>query len=78
MQDWLHHSLLQDSVVATNLENLKLLDYMKYTDADGIERDLGLATLNGRIVLIDDTMPAVEVAESSKGAGDGLQTVLCV
>lgn len=62
---------IMHSVVATNLENLKLLDYMKYTDADGIERDLGLATLNGRIVLIDDTMPAVEVAESSKGAGDG-------
>lgn len=49
------------SVIATNLENLKLLDYMKYTDANGIERNLGLATLNGRIVLIDDTMPTVEV-----------------
>lgn len=48
---------IMHSVVATNLENLKLLAYMKYTDANGIERDLSLATLNGRVVLIDDTMP---------------------
>ena len=52
---------IMHSVVATHLENLKLLEYMKYTDANGIERDLGLATLNGRIVLIDDTMPTSEV-----------------
>ncbi len=51
---------IMHSVVATNLENLKLLAYMKYTDAKGIERDLALATLNGRVVLVDDTMPSVE------------------
>jgi hypothetical protein len=59
------------SAVATNLENLKLLDYMKYTDANGIERNLGIATLNGRTVLIDDNMPTEDVPESSSGAGDG-------
>jgi len=48
------------SAVATNLENLQLVAYLKYTDEDGIERDLGIATLNGRILLIDDTMPCVE------------------
>lgn len=36
---------IMHSVIATNLENLKLLDYMKYTDANGIERDLGLGYL---------------------------------
>ena len=45
------------SAVATNLENLQLLEYMKYTDDKGIEREMALATLNGRIVLIDDNMP---------------------
>lgn len=45
------------SAVATNLENLKLTSYLKYTDEQGIERDLGIATLNGRILLVDDTMP---------------------
>lgn len=53
---------IMHSKVATNLENLKVLEYMKYTDAQGIERTLTLATLNGRIVLVDDTMPTAEVA----------------
>ncbi|NFH91910.1 phage coat protein [Clostridium botulinum] len=59
------------SAIATNLENLKLLEYMKYTDAQGIERSLTIATLNGRAVLIDDNMPTEEVAESGSGKGDG-------
>ena len=45
------------SKIATDLENLKLIAYMKYTDAQGIERDLTLGTLNGRTVLVDDNMP---------------------
>lgn len=45
------------SAVATNLENLKLLSYLKYTDASGVERDLAIGTLNGRTVLVDDNMP---------------------
>lgn len=51
------------STVATHLENLKLLAYMKYNDGEGIERDLTLATLNGRTVLIDDNMPSEAVDE---------------
>lgn len=62
---------IMHSVVATNLENLKLLEYMKYTDKDGIERQLSLGTLNGRTVLIDDNMPTEEVPESGSGVGDG-------
>ena len=53
---------IMHSVIATNLENLKLLAYMTYTDADGIERQLELATWNGRAVIIDDGMPVTEVA----------------
>ena len=52
---------IMHSEVATRLENLKLLKYMTYTDADGIERELALATWNGRTVLIDDNMPSTEV-----------------
>lgn len=55
------------SVVATNLENLKLLTYMKYNDGNGIEREIGLATLNGKLVLVDDTMPVKEVPASGSG-----------
>ena len=53
---------IMHSVVATNLENLKLLAYLKQTDASGIERELTLGTWNGRVVLIDDGMPVTEAA----------------
>lgn len=51
---------IMHSAVATNLENLKLLVYLKYNDANGIERDLSVGTLNGRTVIVDDSMPTVE------------------
>ena len=63
--------IIMHSEVSTNLENMKLLKYMTYTDADGIERELALATWNGRTVLIDDNMPTEDVAESASGKGDG-------
>lgn len=55
---------IMHSQVATNLENLQLLEYLKYTDANGVQRDLSLATLNGKIVIIDDTL----VEETGTGA----------
>lgn len=56
---------IMHSAVATNLENLKLLAYMKYTDDKGIERELALATLNGRAVLVDDTMPTATAGDAT-------------
>ncbi|MCM1295607.1 MAG: major capsid protein [Muribaculaceae bacterium] len=66
---------IMHSAVATHLENLKLLAYMKYTDKDGIERDLALATLNGRTVLVDDNMPTevVEAVEGNESEGIAAQ-----
>lgn len=52
---------IMHSAVATNLENLRLLAYLKYTDAQGMERDLAIGTLNGRTVLVDDNMPTKKV-----------------
>lgn len=49
------------SDVSTNLENLNLIERLKYTDKDGIQRDLQLGTWNGRLVVVDDSMPIVEV-----------------
>lgn len=48
---------IMHSVVATNLENIKILAYAKYTDADGIQRDTTLAYVNGRLVMVDDGVP---------------------
>lgn len=56
--------VIMHSEVATNLENMKLLKYMTYTDADGIERELALATWNSRTVLVDDNMPTEDVAKA--------------
>lgn len=58
---------IMHSTVATNLENLNLLSYLKYTDANGIQRELQLGTWNGRAVIIDDSMPTENIAESGSG-----------
>mgnify|MGYP007009207351 CR=1 FL=1 len=50
--------IFMHSVPATNLENLNLLTALKYTDKDGVTRDLTLYTWNGKLVLVDDGMPA--------------------
>ena len=52
---------IMHSAVATNLENMKILVYLKYNDANGMERETGMATLNGRLVMIDDSMPTSKV-----------------
>lgn len=48
---------IMHSTVATQLENLEILEYAKYADKNGIERNITLATVNGKLVLIDDSMP---------------------
>ncbi len=67
--------VIMHSAVATNLEQLQLLEYMKYTDRKGVERNLSLATWNGRIVLIDDGMPASRVLTGQGAVGSYSITV---
>ena len=62
--------VLMHSTVATNLENLRLIKYLTYTDKDGVTRDLGLGTWNGRTVLIDDGMPSEVVAAVYEATSD--------
>ena len=54
------------SFVATNLENLNLLNFLKYTDSEGIERDLTIGTYNGKLVVVDDDMPTEVVGEGDE------------
>lgn len=63
--------VIMHSEVATNLENIKLLKYMTQTDGDGIERELALATWNGRTVLIDDNMPVEDGKYTTYVLGQG-------
>lgn len=48
---------IMHSAVATGLENLQILEYWKQTDANGVQRPVGMASWNGRTVLIDDDVP---------------------
>ena len=57
------------SDVATGLENLNLIDRLKYTDPSGIQRDLSLGTWNGKVVLIDDAMPLVRTVTTAEVKG---------
>ena len=45
------------SAVSTNLEGMNLIEFLKYTDASGITRDLTIGTFNGKLVIVDDDMP---------------------
>ena len=59
--------VVMHSNVAKRLENLQLLEYRKYTDASGIQREMGIADYNGKTVIIDDSMP---VADSASATGE--------
>lgn len=50
---------IMHSAKATELENLKVLNYLKYTDPNGIESQLNLAQWNGKLVLVDDEITTV-------------------
>lgn len=56
---------IMHSSVATNLENMNLLEYLKYTDEMGIQRSISIATWNGRTVLVDDNMPVGQDGEEN-------------
>ena len=49
--------VIMHSAIAANLEKMEVLEYRKYTDANGIQRQIELADWNGRTVLIDDDVP---------------------
>ena len=63
--------LFTHSAVSTNLEGLNLINFLKYTDKDGIERELTIGQYNGKTVIVDDDMPTEDVeaveADASKG-----------
>ena len=64
------------SLPATNLENLNLLQFLKYTDSNGIERDLTIATYNGKLVVVDDEMPTYEGYDKSTEGTEGALKVV--
>ena len=57
---------IMHSNVAKTLENKQLLEYWKYTDANGIQRPMNIASANGYTVIVDDGVPCTAVG----GSGD--------
>lgn len=57
--------IITHSAVSTNLEGLNLISFLKYTDSDGIERELTLGQYNGKLIIVDDEMPSEEISEGS-------------
>lgn len=53
------------SKVANGLAGLDLLEYRKYTDINGIQRNLNIADINGLTVIIDDGVPTANSASAS-------------
>ncbi len=45
------------SVVANRLANLQLLEFSKYTDSAGITRNLPIGTINGKTLIVNDSVP---------------------
>lgn len=54
------------SKVATNLAGLEILEYRKYTDAQGIQRQMKIADINGMTVVVDDGVPVTGSGASTK------------
>lgn len=53
----LYSMVIMHSNVAKTLENLQLLEFWKQTDSNGIQRPIALASVNGLLAVIDDSVP---------------------
>lgn len=54
---------IMHSNVAKTLENKQLLEFWKYTDANGIQKPMNIASVNGYTAIIDDGVPVVGVGD---------------
>lgn len=63
---------IMHSAVANTLEKLQALEYWKYTDANGMQRPMRIASANGFTVIVDDGVPTT--ATSSGGSSTTLGT----
>lgn len=59
--------VIAHSSVANRLANLQLLNFVKYTDPQGITKDLPIGTINGKTLIVNDNVP---VADSASATGE--------
>ena len=68
--------IFMHSAVSTNLEGLNLINFLKYTDENGIERDLTIGTFNGRLVIVDDEVQELNGYDEATSATTGALKVV--
>lgn len=59
---------IMHSTVAHTLEKLEMLEFWKYTDANGIERPMNIASANGFTVIVDDGVPITAATTGESAA----------
>ena len=64
------------SMVASTLENLQILDYLKYTDSKGIQSNIEIGQVGNKLVIIDDDMPVENGYYASTEGADGALKVI--
>ena len=64
------------SKVATTLEDLQILEYLKYTDSNGITSNIDIAQVNNKIVIIDDDIPTQEGYVTALSTDEGALQVV--
>ena len=58
---------IMHSAVAQSFEDLQRVEYLKYTDPNGVTRDLAIYEINGIAVIIDDGVPKALTSATSAG-----------
>ena len=56
---------IMHSKVANTLEKLEVLDFWKQTDANGIQRNMKIGSVNGYTVIVDDSVPVTPAVTTS-------------
>lgn len=64
------------SRTALTLENLQILDYLKYTDSNGITSNIDIAQQGNKVIIIDDEMPILEGYDEATSATIGALKVV--
>lgn len=64
------------SKTALTLENLQILDYLKYTDSNGIQSNIDIAQQGNKLIIIDDEMPILEGFDTAIVTDDGALKVV--
>ncbi len=68
--------IFMHSAISTNLEGLNLIQFLKYTDANGIERDLTIGTFNGKLVVVDDEVQELNGYDEAESTTAGALQVV--